>query len=235
MQKFYKKANLKTKYYTTDNTYSASDYGLPNCTCYAYGRVYESSGKKPKWVGNPYKNSSNLSIWNSNDGFKKSQTPKVGSVAIFDNGDTGHVAFVEWVHSNGDIDISDSAYKDYDYQEYTLKKSENYKHKFGELVGFKETFSTQEKVKKDMFNKTYEIVMDLKKLKYSPFGKKYYVVKITKKRNIYHENGKKTKSVLNVGDLALVYVGKNLKNGDKTHHFISNNGQKYYYVSGEKI
>lgn len=32
-------------YYTTLNPYYTSGYGMPNCTCYAYGRAYEILGK----------------------------------------------------------------------------------------------------------------------------------------------------------------------------------------------
>lgn len=137
----YKKANLKSKAYTTDNIYYP-DWGMPNCTCYSHGRVKETSGVNPKWAGNPYLNSDkNLSIWNINDGFAKSQTPMVGDVAIWDNGNTGHVAFVEEIHANGDIRISESSYSNpsYMYEERTLKKSNGYKHPFGNLVGFKRT------------------------------------------------------------------------------------------------
>ena len=34
-------------YYSDKNPFYPAGYGLPNCTAYAYGRVYEITGKKP--------------------------------------------------------------------------------------------------------------------------------------------------------------------------------------------
>ena len=41
-----------SKYYTSGNPYYTTGYGMPNCTCYAWGRAYEILGKKP-----------NLPVW----------------------------------------------------------------------------------------------------------------------------------------------------------------------------
>lgn len=139
----YNKPKLSSVFYTSKNPYYNSGFGLPNCTCYALGRVYETSGLCPSWRGNPYINSSkNISIWNLKDDFKKSQSPKVGSVAIFESGNTGHIAFIEEIKANGNILISESSFGDYNYKKRTLSKSNNYKHPYGKLVGFKETTST---------------------------------------------------------------------------------------------
>lgn len=137
----YAKANLKSTAYTTDNIYYPA-WKMPNCTCYAHGRIKETSGINPIWAGNPYANSANnKSIWNINDGYEKSQTPMIGDVAIWDNGSTGHVAFVEEIHANGDIRISESSYSNpaYMYKERIITKASGYKHPFGRLVGFKRT------------------------------------------------------------------------------------------------
>lgn len=33
-------------YYSTDNIFYACGYGMPNCTAYAWGRLYELTGKR---------------------------------------------------------------------------------------------------------------------------------------------------------------------------------------------
>lgn len=98
-------------YYFSDlNLYYRYGYGMPNCTAYAYGRIYEILGHEP-----------NLSRWNAgqwwfdniNYGwYSYGSVPKVGSVLCWDRWDqnTGHVAVVEAVYSNGTILISESAW-----------------------------------------------------------------------------------------------------------------------------
>lgn len=101
------------RYYYKDNAYYKNGYGMPNCTAYAYGRVYELLGYIPKglYYGNAenwYENTKNL---------KKGKTPKLGAIACYRSGKTGnssdgagHVAIVEKV--NGDsFECSNSAYK----------------------------------------------------------------------------------------------------------------------------
>ena len=40
--------STSNKYYYKLNPYYQSGFGLPNCTCYAFGRFYEILGSKPK-------------------------------------------------------------------------------------------------------------------------------------------------------------------------------------------
>ena len=50
-------------HYTSDNPFYNSGYGMPNCTCYAWGRAYEILGSKP-----------NLSTGNANTFYTVNQS-----------------------------------------------------------------------------------------------------------------------------------------------------------------
>lgn len=88
--------SLSNPYFYSDiNVFYKFGYGMPNCTCYAYGRAYEILKTEPK-----------LCIYDANQWFdynKKNgyysygQTPKLGAIACwkYKNYDSGHVAVVE--------------------------------------------------------------------------------------------------------------------------------------------
>jgi peptidoglycan hydrolase-like protein with peptidoglycan-binding domain/surface antigen len=98
-------------YYFSDlNLYYRYGYGMPNCTAYAYGRVYEILGHEPslsRW---------NAGQWwfdNANYGwYSYGSTPQVGAVVCWDRWDqnSGHVAVVEEVYNDGTILISESSW-----------------------------------------------------------------------------------------------------------------------------
>ena len=103
-----------SKYYYSDNIFYQIGFGLPNCTCYAWGRRYELTGKKPNtstndaftWWG--YNKANNIYPYSED-------IPKLGAIACWYNNnhpeDGGHVAIVEEIDSNtGDITTSNSAY-----------------------------------------------------------------------------------------------------------------------------
>lgn len=95
-------------YYSNLNVFYRCDYGMPNCTAYAYGRAYEILGSEPKLSWN------NAEQWygynKANGYYKYGQTPKVGAIACWSyNGGGGHVAVVEKVE-NGQITFSNSAW-----------------------------------------------------------------------------------------------------------------------------
>lgn len=82
-------------YYSDDNPFYKFGYGMPNCTAYAWGRVYELLGEKPK-----------LCIYDADDWFDYNlenkcyaygQEPKLGAIACYryKNYNSGHVAVVE--------------------------------------------------------------------------------------------------------------------------------------------
>lgn len=99
---------LGSKYwYSNTNPFYASGlYGLPNCTCYAWGRFWEISDIIPTLPS-----SNGGQWWADVVGYEKGQTPELGSVICFDQpGDAGHVAIVEEILPNGDIRTSNSGY-----------------------------------------------------------------------------------------------------------------------------
>ena len=83
------------------NAFSQTGYGMPNCTAYAYGRIYEITGEAPFikrgsagdwWFINKY-----------NDYYEYGSEPKLGAIACWSN----HVAVVEVIDGNT-ITISQS-------------------------------------------------------------------------------------------------------------------------------
>lgn len=96
---------------------------LPNCVGYAWGRFCEcqkvhncnlSRGNAENWYG-------------KDDGYERGKTPKLGAVICWsDTAGEGHVAIVEKVYANGDIDTSNSAYGGSYYYNKKLKKSNKY-------------------------------------------------------------------------------------------------------------
>lgn len=100
-----------SKYYYSDNPFYLSGYGLPNCTCYAYGRWYEITGEKP----------TSLSLGNANTwydigverGIPHGSEPRLGAIICFwysDDDGGGHVAVVEQINADGSIVTSNSAW-----------------------------------------------------------------------------------------------------------------------------
>ncbi len=102
------------KCFYEDNPFYKAGYGLPNCTCFAWGCFYEYSGKKPRL------STSNAENWwgHTSDGYERGQEPKVGAVACWSKGKVGvgsdgagHVAFVTKVYDDGSIDVCESGWK----------------------------------------------------------------------------------------------------------------------------
>lgn len=88
-------------YNRTLNAFSQCGYGMPNCTAYVYGRIYEITGEAPLIRrGNA---GSWWSINKRNGYYDYGQEPKIGAIACWSN----HVAVVEVI--DGDtITISQS-------------------------------------------------------------------------------------------------------------------------------
>lgn len=132
MSKYVKRLTAPSKsdkHYYSDNVFYQCGYGMPNCTCYAWGRWYELLGSKPKLY------TGNAKTWypkgESYDGYKRGQTPKLGAVACWSSSGAGHVAIVEEIYSDGSILTSNSAWKSTNF--YTKKISKGYnfgKYKF---------------------------------------------------------------------------------------------------------
>ena len=102
-----------SKYYYSDNPFYKSGYGLPNCTCYAFGRFYELTGVYPSLST---RNAENW--WGHNDGYKRGSVPKLGAVICWRKGvagdstdGAGHVAVVEKINADGSFLTSNSGWE----------------------------------------------------------------------------------------------------------------------------
>ena len=106
-------------WYSNGNIYyamgSGHPYGLPNCTCYCYGRTGEINGAfntnlPAADAGNWYDRVASAGT------IPVGYTPKLGGIMVFHDrpGATihkpGHVAQVEHVYSDGSVMTSNSAY-----------------------------------------------------------------------------------------------------------------------------
>ena len=116
MAKFVQRTTAPTTseaWYYANNPFYKSGYGMPNCTCYAWGRFAELMGSKP-----------NLSLGNAenwysyNDGYIRGMTPKLGAIICWRKGEAGngsdgagHVAVVEQINEDGSIITSDSGWQ----------------------------------------------------------------------------------------------------------------------------
>lgn len=116
-------------YYYNQNVFYQCGYGMPNCTCYAWGRWYELIGTKPKLY------TGNAENWfpkgTAYDGYQRGQTPKLGAIACWakgkagnDSDGAGHVAVVEEIYPDGSILTSNSAWKGTNF--YTKKIAKGY-------------------------------------------------------------------------------------------------------------
>lgn len=96
-------------YYSDKNIFYEYGWGMPNCTCYAWGRAYELLGYEP-----------NLCVYSAHlwydynieyGYYPYGSEPKLGAIACwkYTSGTSGHVAVVEKIE-NGKITFSNSAY-----------------------------------------------------------------------------------------------------------------------------
>lgn len=101
-----------------ENIFYQSGYGMPNCTCYAWGRFWEESNDDPNDMSNkptalPTGDGGQWWEQNLNSGaYPSGYIPNVGAVICFsdNNGGAGHVAIVEEIDNNGNLACSNSAY-----------------------------------------------------------------------------------------------------------------------------
>lgn len=122
-------------WYSTNNPCYPT-YGMPNCTCYAWGRFWEigdplSMGiNKPDpndlpgyWSGGYWWTHVNTSV------YKTGNTPALGAVICFEDtsGGDGHVAIVEEISNDGEsIVTSNSAWAGTYFYTMRLYRSNNY-------------------------------------------------------------------------------------------------------------
>lgn len=106
------------------NPYYPAD-GLPNCTCYAWGRWAEIMDAVPTGLG--LHNAETW--WAETTGYNKGQTPKLGAIICFADGPysgLGHVAVVEQIDADGTVTFSNSAYNGQYFYLRSGKAENNY-------------------------------------------------------------------------------------------------------------
>lgn len=122
-------------WYSASNPYYPT-YGLPNCTCYAWGRFWEigdplsTGANKPDpdalpggWSGGYWWFNVDRTVYETGD------TPALGAVICFEDtsGGDGHVAIVEQINNDGEsIVTSNSAWGGTYFYTQTLYRSNNY-------------------------------------------------------------------------------------------------------------
>lgn len=127
-------------YFSNNNVFHASGWGMPNCTAYAWGRFYEISGEKPKlhtgnaerwFAGGPIFNEE-ITDWDKAvekgtkyDSYERGLEPRVGAVMCWSNPnkDGGHVAIVEEIVSDTELKVSESGYPSLMFQYSFYKKN----------------------------------------------------------------------------------------------------------------
>ena len=122
-------------WYTTDNPYYPT-YGLPNCTCYAWGRFWEIGDPLSLGINKPNPNDlpggwSGGYWWGNvnNNVYQTGSEPALGAVICFEDtsGGDGHVGIVEQINNGGEsIVTSNSAWGGTYFYTQTLYRSNNY-------------------------------------------------------------------------------------------------------------
>ena len=94
------------------NPFYTSGYGLPNCTCYAWGRFWEISDPNNTGANRP----NNLPRGNGNQWYnqnwyyeKNPSVPKLGSIVCFGGASPGHVAVVEEIRDGGNTIVTSNS------------------------------------------------------------------------------------------------------------------------------
>ena len=102
-------AKTNKYYYSDANVFYRYGWGMPNCTCYAWGRAYEILGRAPSL------STYSAYLWydynKDNRIYTYGTQPKLGAIAcwVYSSGTSGHVAVVEKIENNT-ITFSNSAY-----------------------------------------------------------------------------------------------------------------------------
>lgn len=100
-------------YWYSQNPLYNAGYGLPNCTCYAWGRFWENSDINGDYTDPPSLSTSDAEYWygNTGDGYARGSSPALGAVLCLADGPysgAGHVAVVEEIYGDGSILVSES-------------------------------------------------------------------------------------------------------------------------------
>ena len=115
-------------YWYDDNPFYKSGYGLPNCTCYAWGRFWEISDLTKDGSNKPSLPTGNAGDWFPNVlGYDTGSVPQLGAVICWSReGEAGHVAIVEQINEDGSIVTSNSAWGGQFFYTQTLTKESGY-------------------------------------------------------------------------------------------------------------
>ena len=99
-------------WFYANNPFYIAGYGMPNCTCYAWGRIAELLQASPRLST---RNAENW--WSHADNYNRGTVPKLGAVicwrkgAAGDSSDgAGHVAVVEQINADGSFLTSNSGW-----------------------------------------------------------------------------------------------------------------------------
>lgn len=96
-------------WYSSTNPFYPT-FGLPNCTCYAWGRFWEISVQSGQEHIPTLPTGNGGEWWGSVKGYDTGQTPELGAVACYEQeGNFGHVAIVEEL-TDGGFNTSNSGY-----------------------------------------------------------------------------------------------------------------------------
>ena len=122
------------------------NYGMPNCTAYAWSRFWAICNPTSQTDRRPTLSIRNACYWygNTQDGYERGQTPKLGAVACWETiGDfePGHVGIVEEIRPDGTIVTSNSNWTSDQSQEasnffYTMTLSPPYNLSDSTFQGF---------------------------------------------------------------------------------------------------
>lgn len=131
---------LGNHWYYEDNPFFNAGFGLPNCTCYAWGRRAEILNEAPNLsTGNAD------TFWGYNErtgAFPSGQTPRLGAIVCWSytgshSGDGGHVAVVEQINDDGTIITSNSAWGGAYFYTQSLREDNGYEWaSYTHLQGF---------------------------------------------------------------------------------------------------
>lgn len=95
-------------WYSNENPFYAAGYGLPNCTCYAWGRRWEIDGVHPDKL--PLGNGNQWYDQGVANGLRHGPTPELGAIICTWYANGGHVAVVEQINADGSIVTSNSGW-----------------------------------------------------------------------------------------------------------------------------
>lgn len=102
-------------YWYSRNPFYQAGYGLPNCTCYAWGRFWEIGDPNRVYENRPNLSTGDAEMWygHTSDGYERGSEPALGAVLCFADGPysgAGHVCVVEEINEDGSIVCSNSAW-----------------------------------------------------------------------------------------------------------------------------